>query len=145
MNIRKALARDANAIVEILLQPPPIDQMTDDNEAMRATCHRIIERPELGSILVAEDNGNIIGIMALSYPVAVHCGGPYGIIEDFVVTEKARGKGIGGQLAKAAIAEATANNCFEMQVNNPSDLGYPVYMRCGLTSTGRHLRKKLKS
>jgi len=144
MKIRKATAEDERQIIELLNQFPPSDQTTADVEAVRNTFHRIIENSELGSILVAEENGDVIATIALSYPTAMHCGGLYTCIEDFIVAEQARGRGVGGHLVKAAIAEATEKGCYEIQVNNPSDLGYPVYLRCGLTSTGRHLRLKLK-
>ncbi|UCH51445.1 MAG: GNAT family N-acetyltransferase [Chloroflexota bacterium] len=144
MEIRKATASDEQPIIDLLNQFPPSDQMTSDSAAISNTFRQIIQNSELGSILVAEENADIIGVIALSYPVALHCGGLYACIEDFIVSEQARGKGVGGALVKAAIDEATRKGCYEIQVNNPSDLGYPVYMRCGLTSTGRHLRMKLK-
>ena len=142
MEIRKAIASDEQPIIDLLNQFPSSDQMTSDSEAISNTFRQIIQNSEPGSILIAEENADIIGVIALSYPVALHCGGLYACIEDFIVTEKARGKGVGGSLVKAAIDEATRKGCYEIQVNNPSDLGYPVYMRCGLTSTGRHLRMK---
>lgn len=144
MEIRKANASDEHSVINLLNQFPPSDQMTSDSEAISSTFRQIIQSSEPGSILIAEDNGDVIGIIALSYPVALHCGGLYACIEDFIVLEKARGKGVGGALVKAAIDEANRKGCYEIQVNNPSDLGYPVYLRCGLTSTGRHLRMKLK-
>jgi predicted N-acetyltransferase YhbS len=144
MEIRRATASDEQPIMELLNQFPPSDQTTSDSEAISNTLRQIIQNSEPGSILIAEEDADIIGLIALSYPVALHCGGLYACIEDFIVSEKARGKGVGGELVKAAIDEAIKKGCHEIQVNNPSDLGYPVYLRCGLTSTGRHLRMNLK-
>jgi N-acetylglutamate synthase-like GNAT family acetyltransferase len=144
MRIRKANTLDEQSIIDLLSQFPPSDQMTSNSKAIISSFHRIIQNSELGSILITEENGDVTGTIALSYPMALHCGGLYACIEDFIVSEKARGKGVGGELVKAAIDEAIKKGCHEIQVNNPSDLGYPVYLRCGLTSTGRHLRMNLK-
>jgi len=55
-----------------------------------------------------------MGTIALSYPTAVHCGGSYACIEDFIVAEQTRGQGVGGELVKVAIAEATKKGCYEI-------------------------------
>lgn len=92
-----------------------------------------------GTMLLAEESGSILGLVTLSYPVAIRCGGKYSCIEEFIVSEKARGKGIGGKLLEAAIRKATEEGSFELQVNRPSDFGYPVYLRHGWADLGKHL------
>ena len=44
---------------------------------------------------------------------------------------------------EAAIAEATRKGCDEIQVNGPSELGYPVYINQGFQDIGKHLKMKL--
>ena len=84
-----------------------------------------------------------MGLITLSYPTAIRCGGLYTCIEEFIVGEKGRGQGIGGKLLRAALEEASAKGCYELQVNNPSESGYPVYLKYGLADVGRHLKIKL--
>ncbi|UCH43273.1 MAG: GNAT family N-acetyltransferase, partial [Dehalococcoidales bacterium] len=93
-----------------------------------------------GTVLVAEDDGSLIGLITLSYPTAIHHGGIYSCIEEFITSPKARGKGVGSQLLEAAIAEANSKGCHEIQVNNPSEAGYPVYLRHEFKDIGKHLR-----
>ena len=104
------------------------------------TFRQIIDNNVLGTILVAEENDTLLGLITLSYPTAIHCGGIYTCIEEFIVGEKGRGKGIGGKLLKAALDEASSRGCFELQVNNPSEMGYPVYLKYGLKDTGKQLK-----
>jgi GNAT superfamily N-acetyltransferase len=92
-----------------------------------------------GTMLLAEQDGIILGLVTLSYPVAIRCGGIYACIEEFVVSDQARGKGVGGKLLDAAIKKASEKGCFELQVNRPSELGYPVYLRHGWADLGKHL------
>jgi GNAT superfamily N-acetyltransferase len=142
MEIRRATLGDESQIIDLLKQFPPEEISLDWKDAA-STFHQVIKNPELGSILVAEENGEILGVISISYPTAVRCGGIYSCIEEFIVSEKARGKGIGGKLVEAIISAATARGCYEIQINNPSPLGYPVYLRHGLKDIGRHLKMKL--
>lgn len=102
------------------------------------TFRKVVEE-EQGTILLADEDGQILGMLTLSYPVAIRCGGIYSCIEEFIVTEKARGKGVGGKLLKAAIRKAAEKGSHELQVNRPSEVGYPVYIRHGWEDLGKHL------
>jgi predicted N-acetyltransferase YhbS len=105
---------------------------------------RIIQNPDSGAILVAEENGEIAGVTTLSFPVAIRCDGVYSCIEENIVDERFRGKGVGGKLLRAAIAEATTRGCAEIQVNAPSEMGYPLYLRHGFIDAGKkHIKAKL--
>jgi predicted N-acetyltransferase YhbS len=97
-----------------------------------------------GTVFVAEDDGEMVGLISLSYPEAIRCGGVYSSVEEFIVDEKARGKGVGGQLMEAALAESAGRGCNEIIVNNPSELGYPLYLRYGLKDNGINLMLKLR-
>ncbi len=107
------------------------------------TFREIVQNNEKGTVLVAEQDGDAVGVLTLSYPTAIRCAGIYTCIEELIVSERARGKGVGGQLLEAAIAEATAKGCAEIQVNRPSEMGYPVYLEHGWADLGKHLNIKL--
>jgi GNAT superfamily N-acetyltransferase len=140
MEIRYARPEDQRRVIELLGQFPPSDIAHVEWEACGETIQRIIRHPELGSILIAMEDGQAVGMITLSYPLAIRCGGVYTCIEEFVVGEKGRGKGIGGKLLGAALEEAKKKGCFELQVNNPSEQGYPVYLKYGLSDAGKHLK-----
>jgi GNAT superfamily N-acetyltransferase len=142
MIIRKAVAADESQFVDLLKLFPPGETMAGWASVGEAF-QRIVKDPELGVVLVADESGVLLGEITLSYPVAARCGGTYTCIEEFMVSDKARGKGVGGKLMEAALAEARAKGCFEIQVNNPSQMGYPVYMRYGFTDLGKHLKQML--
>ena len=140
MRIRQARLEDENQVIDLLGQFPASDMAHMDWSAGGKTFRRIIENPELGSILIAEQDGEALGLLTLSYPTAIRCGGIYTCIEEFIVGKKGRGKGIGGALLRAALEEAASKGCFELQVNNPSESGYPVYLKYGLADLGKHLK-----
>ena len=142
MIIRKAVAGDEQQFVDLLRLFPPGDSFADWGYVGRAF-QRILKEPELGDVLVAEEEGVLLGTITLSYPVAARCGGVYSCIEEFMVSDRARGKGVGGRLLEASLACARDRGCYEIQVNGPSELGYPVYMRYGFKDVGKHLKQVL--
>lgn len=140
VNIREATLDDKAAVFDLLRQlmgaadgDSPINQSSGDE-----TFRKVIE-DEQGDLLLAEEDGTVLGLVTLSYPLAIRCGGSYSSIEEFIVNEKARGKGVGGKLLQAAIDLAASRGCNEMVVNRPSDVGLPVYLRHGWLDAGKCL------
>jgi len=140
VTVREATAADEDAVFDLLRQL--MSAATEEsaiNQPSGVRVFREMLEGSIGTVLVAEQDGSILGLITLSYPVAIRCGGPYSCIEEFIVSEKARGKGVGGRLLQAAIGKAAARGCFELQVNRPSELGYPVYLEHGWEDLGKHL------
>jgi GNAT superfamily N-acetyltransferase len=135
---------DASQVIDLFKQFQVSDWRATLDECVE-TFKQVIEYPELGSVLVADDDGELLGVITLSFPTAIRFNGIYSSIEEFIVTERSRGKGVGGGLLKAAIAEATSRGCYELQVNNPSEMGYPVYIQNGFVDIGKHLAIRTKS
>jgi predicted N-acetyltransferase YhbS len=104
VNIRKANEGDI----------PTIHALVRELAEYEKGLHKVTTTPESylnefrnGSFeaLVAEVGGNIVG-MALFYPVFSTWRGRMLYLEDFIVKEKERGKGIGAKLFEAFIEEA---------------------------------------
>jgi GNAT superfamily N-acetyltransferase len=128
-----------------LLNQFPSEELPNDQQAAAETFTRLSDDRERYSIFVAEEDGKLLGMITMSYPHAVRCCGVYTCIEEFIVAAEGRGKGIGGKLLSAAIEEAEKKKCYELQVNNPSAAGYPVYLRYGIKDVGKHLKMILAS
>ena len=138
MRIRKATMEDRERVIELLRTLLiPAGEVGESWRDEAQVFRLLVENPELGAILVAEENGEIAGITTLSYPIALRCCGHYSCIEENIVEERYRGRGVGGALLEAAIAEATARGCDEIQVNAPSQSGYPLYLRHGFKDEGK--------
>jgi GNAT superfamily N-acetyltransferase len=138
MRIRKATMEDREGVIGLLRTLLiPAGEVPENWRDAAQIFRLLVENPELGTILVAEENGEIAGITTLSYPTALRCCGAYSCIEENIVDERFRGRGIGGALLEAAIAEATARGCDELQVNAPSEKGYPLYLRHGFKDHGK--------
>ena len=66
----------------------------------------IISNPNLGQIIVARDLNVIVGMVSLLYTVSTALGGKVAILEDMVVSNKMRRRGVGSQLIKHCLSMA---------------------------------------
>ena len=140
LEIREATLDDKEQVFDLCRQlmtgataESPVNQPSGE-----AVFRDLIETDK-GDIIVADEDGTLLGLVTLAYLTTIRCGGIYASIEEFIVTEKARGKGVGGRLLEASIARATEVGCLEFIVNRPSDLGLPVYLRHGWKDAGPNL------
>jgi GNAT superfamily N-acetyltransferase len=69
-----------------------------------------------GNSLVFEANGEVRGLITLSYTPAIHCGGEYARVEELIIDDEARGGGGGRMLVEAAIEKACQRGCNEIRV-----------------------------
>jgi len=139
VEIREATIEDEAVVFDLLRQL--MESATGDSPVNQPrgsdTFRQVLENEDMGTVFLAEEDGRALGLLTLSYPVAIRCGGIYSCIEELIVVEQARGKGVGGALLEASIERATARGCYELQVNRPSELGMPVYLRHGWHDAGK--------
>jgi GNAT superfamily N-acetyltransferase len=114
INVRPGLASDVPAIMQLVhelaeFEKAP-DQVTNTAEAM--LIDGFGENPVFGSF-VAEVDGEITGISVYYFRYSTWKGKRL-YLEDIVVTESMRGKGIGKSLFDATVAEAKQTGCTGM-------------------------------
>jgi GNAT superfamily N-acetyltransferase len=141
--IRKATPADQARAIDLLKQFPPDPEVPNVNWDDAARSFAALAEGRGGAIFVAEEGAEIVGVVTLGYSHVLRFGGIYAMIEEFIVSESMRGKGIASQLIAAAIEEARRMGCPELQVNGPSPLGRPVYLRNGFHEAGLHMKIRL--
>lgn len=140
VEVREATIEDEDGVFDLLRQlMSGANEESAINRQSGVDTYRQMLKGETGTVFVAIEDGSMLGLVTLSYPVAIRCGGTYSSIEEFIVSEQARGKGVGGALLEASIARATERGSYELLVSRPSDLGYPVYLRHGWQDAGKCL------
>ena len=147
INIRKATVRDEAEVfnvLKMLLSPRATDSSLILTPVASATFRALVSNDDKGAVIVAEEEGRLVGLITLSYPIAIRCAGKYTCIEEFIVSETVRGRGVGTQLLQAALEEARKQGCFEIQVNAPTEMGYPLYIKQDIKDAGKHLKKRLR-
>lgn len=140
LTTRPATAADEPTVLRLLSQLFERD-VTGDPARSRAY-QRMLDN-ERGTILVAEDETGILGVITFSFNLAVRYDTAYAQIEELVVDEAARGKNAGATLVQAAIAESRRRNCDEIGLY-PREATRPFYERLGFKYVGVELRMGLR-
>jgi N-acetylglutamate synthase-like GNAT family acetyltransferase len=78
-------------------------------------------------VWVAEREGRILGLMSLTIRPQLRLAGPMVSIDEMVVTESARGSGVGGALLEIAKSEATRISARRLELHTGKRL--PSYAR----------------
>lgn len=104
---------------------------------------RMLAEPVRGMVLVAEEEGQVLGVISFSYNLAIRFDTCYAQIEELVVDAAARGKQAGAVLVRAAMEEARGHGCEEMGLY-PREETRAFYERLGFAYVGVGLRQRLR-
>jgi len=141
IGVRAAAARDESRCLEL------IETLTgvEATPGWRATYAQLL-RAERGAVLVAEDAGTILGVVTLSYDLAIRYGGEYCQLEELIVDPSARGRNVGGLLVEAAVSAARARGCAEigLYLLESTEGNRPFYAKYGFVGIGSEMRQRLR-
>ena len=100
---------------------------------------------ERGSLVVAEESGNVLGMVSISFNIALRYNGEYCQLEELVVDPVARGKNIGGLLIEETIRLAKVRGCKECGLYIPESTKHNqgLYEKYGFTKVGEEMRQPL--
>ncbi|MFT6580989.1 MAG: glucosamine-phosphate N-acetyltransferase [Alphaproteobacteria bacterium] len=139
MNIRNALPADLADITPLLAELLQTRFTTPDD--YKDSFERLLDG-DRGTVLVAEEEDVILGVITVSYVLALRYRGDYAQIEELVVDSRARGRKLGVSLVDAAIAAARDAHCGEIGLY-AREHNQPFYERLGFEYVGPELRLKL--
>ena len=95
-----------------------------------------------GAVLVAEETGRVLGVISLSFNLAMRFETGYAQIEELIVDEAARGRQLGALLVRAAMDHAVAQDCNEIGLY-PREETRAFYEKLGFRYAGVELRQTL--
>lgn len=146
--IREARHEDVPAVVtgvrELLVElggKPPA------TPAMAETAHALIDDGSSGVVLVAEQADELVGIIGVSWQVAMRIPGRYGVIQELWVKPELRYMRIGAALLRALVETASKQGVERIEVGLPSER-YPAldateafYLNNGFIQIGMRMRR----
>ena len=112
MRIRLAQTTDATAVSELL------EQLGYPQDGTTADRIKAWSADAAGAAYVAEDDGGVLGVIAVHVSPFFERAGCWGRIVALVVADRVRGQGIGGQLVAAAESFAASRGCVRMEVTS---------------------------
>jgi GNAT superfamily N-acetyltransferase len=92
----------------------------------------ILEQPLLGTLFVVKAGPNVIGMASILKSVSTFAGAQVGILEDVILRQEYRGKGIGQQLLSYLIAWANRAGLARLSLltDADNDIGQ-AFHQCG--------------
>lgn len=117
---------------------------------LEAATRALVERPRLGTLLVAEAGGEVVGVLAASWVHAVHVPGHYGVIQDLWVRSDFRRRAVGRELVEAYAEIARAHGAARLEVGLPKESFERIeaterfYLGNEFASLGIRMRRKLR-
>ena len=117
--------------------------------ALEETARALIDDRDAGALLVAERGGELVGVLGVSWQIAVRIPGRYGLIQELWVHPSWRGRTIGGDLLLAGFESARQRGIARIEVGLPSErfahLGATeaFYVNNGFTAIGTRMRRLL--
>jgi GNAT superfamily N-acetyltransferase len=112
MLVEKATVADIPALCDLLsVLFSQEAEFTPNAEAQRRGLAQIITNPEIGAVLVARREDQLIGMVNLLFTVSTALGERVALLEDMVVSPEGRGTGVGTKLLVEAISFARVQGC----------------------------------
>jgi branched-chain amino acid aminotransferase len=90
-------------------------------EEMEAEVRAIVADPEVGTMLVADSPGGIVGVLGASWGRAIHVPGRYAVIQDLWVHPDWRSRGVGAELLEAIAELARERRVGRIEVGLPRE------------------------
>jgi ribosomal protein S18 acetylase RimI-like enzyme len=119
--IRDAVAADIPAMVELLAQLFSIEQDFVPDAEKQGRGLALLLAQAGAHVLVAELDGRVVGMITLQTLISTAEGAPVGLVEDLVVAETHRGKGIGRQLLQTLESRTRDTGSTRLQLLADSD------------------------
>ena len=139
MEIRRAEERDLSRLLELywLLEGPysGVEELDGDDAERRFS--EVLADPNQQT-LVAETDGEVVGsVVLVIVPNLGHGGAPYAVVENVVVDEAWRGRGVGKALMGEAVERARLAGAYKLALcsNVEREEAHRFYLAAGMKQT----------
>ena len=143
VNIRLAIPEDQMRCSELLNVLG--EATSSQNEIFDSGTFGKLICNERGSLVIAEENGIILGMASVSFNLALRYNGEYCQLEELVVDQDARGKNVGGLLIEETLRLAKNRGCkeFGLYILESTKHNQPFYEKYGFVKIGEEMRQSL--
>nr|WP_142660344.1 GNAT family N-acetyltransferase [Methylacidimicrobium tartarophylax] len=112
MNLRMATSEDIPVLVRLLeILFSQEEEFTPNGALQEQGLRAILSDPQIGEIMLAEEDGRPIGMVSLLYSVSTALGARVAILEDMVIDPARRGAGVGSALLARALQLCRERQC----------------------------------
>ncbi len=142
MQIRDANAQDAQAIVELIQE---MARGAGETSSLTPDYVQSYLSYPVGSVLLAIQDGQVLGLLSYSVRPDLYHAGNCGLIEEIVVRGDARRKGVGSALIEAVLERARNGHWAEvgLGVMPDNEQAIKLYKKLGFTDEAILLEQHL--
>lgn len=134
VSILPATAAHAPVIVKLLLELAEVldHELGISPHGLTMITRRMIDEPR-SHILLAETNGQIVGLISFTTRQTLLHPAPSGLIDELIVSRQHRRKGLGRRLVTEAVEYCRKLGCVEVEVSTEKEnrTARAFYRRCG--------------
>ena len=143
INIRLAKPEDEQQCSELL--DVLAEATSDPNNIFNSNTFNKVISNERGSLVIAEEEGKILGMASISFNLALRYNGEYCQLEELVVHQEARGKNVGGLLIEETLRLARNRGCneFGLYLLESTKHNQSFYEKYGFVVIGEEIRQSL--
>lgn len=126
--VRPARRGDAEALATLL------SELGYPNAADQATVHWVISHPEIEIFVAGDPQDKAVGMVTFSHRPQLRAKGRIGTIEELVVTESWRRKGVGRELLRRVVERAKSLSVKQLELvthRGRQEFARPFYEACG--------------
>ncbi len=130
---------DSDTVVNLLVEQMREHRVQADPARLREVIAGVIADDRCGFILVAKDDGTVVGVAYVAEILSIEHGGRVGWLEELYVSPDRRGKGIGTALLEAVLnrAQQTGLVAIDLEVDVNHRRAESLYRRAGFHSLPR--------
>ncbi len=151
MSVRRARTEDLPAVVEAVAELlHELGGRSPSRPQMEAEVGALLDDESVGTLLVAEDDGSLVGVLGASWQRAIHVPGRYATIQDLWVHPEWRSRGVGAELVEALAAIAREQGVGRIEVGLPRESFAAIakttafYRGTGFEHLGPRMRRLLE-
>ena len=143
INIRLAIPEDEEQCSKLL--NVLAEATSDPNNIFDSNTFNEVISNERGSLVIAEEEGKILGMASISFNLALRYNGEYCQLEELVVHQEARGKNVGGLLIEETLRLAKKRGCeeFGLYLLESTKHNQSFYEKYGFAVIGEEMRQSL--
>ena len=143
VNIRLAIPEDEEQCSKLL--DVLAEATSDSNNIFDLNTFNEVISNERGSLVIAEEEGKILGMASISFNLALRYNGEYCQLEELVVHQEARGKNVGGLLIEETLRLAKNRGCeeFGLYLLESTKHNQSFYEKYGFAVIGEEMRQSL--
>jgi diamine N-acetyltransferase len=142
--IRLAVPEDVERMMPLVREFYVYERLKLNEDRYRELALDLIERDELGRLLVIENNSELIGYAVIGFGFSLEFGGRDALLDEFYLREQHRGSGIGTQVLTVVeqLCREKQILALHLEADYVNARVHEFYKRVGYRDHERHLMTK---